>query len=69
MSINRNNDTNNETNVTNINNQEDDHSSSGSSFYVRFIPGNNPTDLETEGSVDSQVSRPKCTIKVTVKCG
>jgi len=69
MSINRNNDTNNETNITNINNQEDNHSSSGSSFYVRFIPGNDPTDSETEGSVDSQVSRPKLTIKVTVKCG
>jgi len=61
MSSNRNND-------ININNQEDD-SSSGSSFYVRIIPGNDPTDSETEGSVDSQVSRPKCTIKVTVKCG
>jgi len=55
-------------NETNINNQEDD-SSSGSSFYVRIIPGKDPTDSETEGSVDSQVSRPKCTIKVTVKCG
>jgi len=66
MSNNRSNDTNNETNV-NINNQEDD-SSSGSSFYVRFIPGNDPTDSETEGSVDSQTSRPKLTIKVTVKC-
>jgi len=65
MSSNRSNNINNETNV---NNQEDD-SSSGSSFYVRFIPGNDPTDSETEGSVDSQVSRPKCTIKVTVKCG
>jgi len=65
MSSNRSNDINNETNV---NNQEDD-SSSGSSFYVRIIPGNDPTDSETEGSVDSQVSRPKCTIKVTVKCG
>jgi len=55
-------------NETNVNNQEDD-SSSGSSFYVRIIPGKDPTDSETEGSVDSQVSRPKCTIKVTVKCG
>jgi len=64
MSSNRSNDIDNE---TNINNQEDD--SSGSSLYVRFIPGNNPTDSETEGSVDSQVSRPKLTIKVTVKCG
>jgi len=64
MSSNRSNDINNE---TNINNQEDD--SSGSSLYVRFIPGNDPTDSETEGSVDSQVSRPKLTIKVTVKCG
>jgi len=68
MSNNRSNDTNNETNINNINNQEDD-SSSRSSFYVRFIPGNDPTDSETEGSVDSQVSRPKLTIKVTVKCG
>jgi len=68
MSSNRSNNIINETNnETNINNQEDD--SSGSSFYVRFIPGNDPTDSETEGSVDSQVSRPKCTIKVTVKCG
>jgi len=67
MSNNRSNDTNNETNI-NINNQEDD-SSTGSSFYVRFIPGNDPADSETEGSVDSQVSRPKLTIKVTVKCG
>ena len=65
MSSNRSNDINNE---SNINNQEDD-SSSGSSFYVRMIPGSDPTDSETEGSVDSQVSRPKCTIKVTVKCG
>ena len=59
---------NNDINNSNINNLEDD-SSSGSSFYVRIIPGNDPTDSETEGSVDSQVSRPKCTIKVTVKCG
>jgi len=68
MSNNRSNDINNETNINNINNQEDD-SSIGSSFYVRFIPGNDPTDSETEGSVDSQVSRPKLTIKVTVKRG
>ena len=68
MSSNRSNDINNKTNnETNVNNQEDD-SSSGSSFYVRFIPGNDPTDSETEGSVDSQVSRPKLTIKVAVKC-
>jgi len=59
---------NNEIDNSNINNLEDD-SSSGSSFYVRIIPGNDPTDSDTEGSVDSQVSRPKCTIKVTVKCG
>jgi len=58
---------NNETNINKRSNQEDD--SSGSSFYVRIIPGNDPTDSETEGSVNSQVSRPKCTIKVTVKCG
>jgi len=66
MSMNSN--RNNEIDNSNINNLEDD-SSSGSSFYVRIIPGNDPTDSDTEGSVDSQVSRPKCTIKVTVKCG
>jgi len=65
MSSNRSNDINNE---ININNQEDD-SSTGSAFYVRFIPGNDPTDSETEGSVDSQLSRPKLTIKVTVQYG
>ena len=64
----------NEINETNINNQEErphqeDDSSTGSAFYVRFIPGNDPTDSETEGSVDSQLSRPKLTIKVTVQCG
>jgi len=49
-----------------INNQGDD-SSSGSSVYIREIPGNNPTESDTEESVDSQVSRLKCTIKVKVK--
>jgi len=57
----------NETNI-NINNQGDD-SSSGSSVFIRIIPGNNPTDSDTEGSVDSQVSRPKSTIRVKVKFG
>jgi len=65
MSSNRSNNINNETNV---NNQGDD-SSSGSSVFIRVIPGNNPTDSDTEGSVDSQVSRPKYTIKVKVKFG
>jgi len=65
MSSNRSNNINNE---TNINDREDD-SSSGSSVYVRVIPGNAPTDSDTEGSVDSQVSRPKCTIKIKVKFG
>jgi len=64
MSSNRNNDIDNSNNDIN-----GDDSSSGSSVYVRIIPGNNPTDSETEGSVDSQVSRPKCTIKVKVKFG
>jgi len=64
MSSNRNNKIDN----SNINNRGDD-SSSGSSVYVRVIPGNDPTDSDTEGSVDSQVSRPKCTIKVKVKFG
>jgi len=55
-------------NEININNREDD-SSSGSSVYVRVVPGNDPTDSDTEGSVDSRVLRPKCTIKVKVKLG
>jgi len=55
-------------NKTNINNQGDD-SSSGSSVFIRIIPGNDPTDSDTEGSVDSQVSRPKCAIRVKVKFG
>jgi len=66
MISNRSNDINNKTNV---NNQEDDSSSSRSSLCARAIPGNAPTDSDTEGSVDSQVSRPKCTIKVKVKFG
>ena len=65
MSINRSNEINNETNT---NNQEDD-SSSGSSVYVRVIPGNDPTDYDTEGSADSQALRPKCTIRIQVKKG
>ena len=58
-------------NETNTNNQEDDSSSgsSVSSVYVRIIPGNDPTDSDTEGSVDSQASRLKCTIRVQVKKG
>jgi len=66
MSSNRANDIGN-SNVD-INSQEDD-SSSGSSVFVRVIPGNNPTDSDTEGSIDSQVSCPKCTIKVKAKFG
>ena len=55
-------------NEINVNNQGD-NSSSGSSVFVRVIPGNDPTDSDTEGSFDSQVSCPKCTIKVKVKFG
>jgi len=66
MSSNRNND--NDNNNVDINNQGDD-SSSGSSVYARVIPGNGPTDSDTESSVDSQVSNPKCTIKVKAKFG
>jgi len=55
-------------NYININ-DEAEASSKGSSVYVRVIPGNAPTESDTEGSVDSQVSRPECTIKVKVKFG
>ena len=50
-------------------NDEAEASSEESSVYVRVIPGNAPTESDTEGSVDSQVSRPKCAIKVKVKFG
>ena len=43
-------------------NEEAEASSKGSSVYVRVIPGNAPTESDTEGSVDSQVSRPECTV-------